>query len=89
MPIANAPPPSQTVRARPVAAVTRDARSRAVYEATTAITTESATSRKSYWLGKWSIMKAATWYLLGINFAVKRPSRCNTQELGSQQDDHT
>src|ERR1700692_472153 len=47
-PMAPAPPISQKTRARPRAAVTRPARSSAVYDAQIAMRTESATSRKSY-----------------------------------------
>jgi hypothetical protein len=48
MPIAVLPPISQTKRARPLVAVTRPARSRAAYDADTAIKTERATCRGSY-----------------------------------------
>src|SRR5689334_17714208 len=48
VPIAPAPPSSQTVRVQPLAAVTRPARSRAAYDANMAINTESATSAWLY-----------------------------------------
>src|ERR1700749_1565660 len=48
VPIAPAPPSSQTARVQPIAAVTRPARSRAAYDANMAINTESATSASLY-----------------------------------------
>src|SRR5580700_1856310 len=48
VPIAPAPPSSQTARVQPLAAVTRPARSRAAYDANMAINTESTTSAWLY-----------------------------------------
>src|SRR5882724_1343050 len=48
VPIATAPPSSQTARVQPTAAVTRPAMSKATYDANMAINTESATSASLY-----------------------------------------
>src|SRR5258707_6544722 len=48
VPIAPATPSNQTARVQPPAAVTRPARSRAAYDASMAINTESATSASLY-----------------------------------------